>query len=100
MGQLVQIDDVYFGWMSVFGVGGLLVVEGFFDFQMVVIMMMDCFVSFDYYVGYIGEKEICLEVFIIDGYLVWWKCSEVYVLLFSLFQVCGDVVDVVVVNMG
>ncbi|MBM6874019.1 DUF2510 domain-containing protein, partial [Lactobacillus crispatus] len=61
MGQSAQIDDVYPGWMSVSGVGGLPVAEGFSDPQTAATMMMDCFASSDYYAGYTGEKEIRSE---------------------------------------
>lgn len=100
MGQSAQIDDVYPGWMSVSGVGGLPVAEGFSDPQTAATMMMDCFASSDYYAGYTGEKEIRSVALTIDGHPAWWKRSEVYVSLPSLPQVRGDVVDVVVVNTG
>lgn len=68
MGQSAQIDDVYPGWMSVSGVGGLPVAEGFSDPQTAATMMMDCFASSDYYAGYTGEKEIRSEALTIDGH--------------------------------
>ncbi|MDO4411557.1 hypothetical protein [Cutibacterium sp.] len=86
--------------MSVSGVGGLPVAEGFSDPQTAASMMMDCFASSDYYMGYTGEKEIRSETLTVDGHPAWWKRSEVYVRLPNLPQVRGDVVDVVVVNTG
>ena len=100
IGQSAQIDDVYPGWMSVSGVGGLPVAEGFSDPQTAASMMMDCFASSDYYMGYTGEKEIHSAALTINGHPAWWKRSEIYVSLPNLPQVRGDVVDVVVVNTG
>lgn len=100
MGQSAQIDDVYPGWMSVSGVGGLPVAEGFSDPQTAASMMMSCFASSDYYMGYTGEKEIRSEALTVDGHPAWWKRSEIYVTLPNLPKVRGDVVDVVVVNTG
>ena len=86
--------------MSVSGVGGLPVAEGFSNPQTAASMMMDCFASSDYYMGYTGEREIRSQALTIGGHPAWWKRSEVYVSLPNLPQVRGDVVDVVVVNTG
>ncbi|WCC81018.1 hypothetical protein O6R08_03065 [Cutibacterium equinum] len=86
--------------MSVSGVGGLPVADGFSDPQTAASMMIDCFASSDYYFGYTGEQEIRSEALTVDGHPAWWKRSEIYVSLSHLPEVRGDVVDVVVVDTG
>lgn len=98
--QASQVDDVYPGWMSVSGVGGLPVADGFSDPQTAAAMMMDCFASSDYYQGYTGRKVITSQQMTVDGHAAWWMRDEIYVSLPNLPQVRGDVVDVVVVDTG
>ncbi len=95
-----QTDEVYSGWMSVVSLSALSVADGFEQPKASAYGVMSCFASSSYYNGFTGRKDISSEEVTISGHKAWHLRSEVYVNLPDLPQVRGDVVDVVVVDIG
>lgn len=98
--QQAQVDEVYPGWISTSGVGGLAVADGFREPKSAAHMMLDCFATSDYYRNFTGRSVVVDEAMTIDGHQAWWLREEVHVAMPDMPQVAGDVVDVVVVDTG
>lgn len=95
-----QTSTVYPGWFSLVSVGALSVADGFEQPKFSTQMMMSCFASSGYYRGFSGRRDVSSKPVEINGHQGWHLTSEIYVEMPSLPQVKGDVVDVVVVDLG
>lgn len=95
-----QTSTVYPGWFSLVSVGALSVADGFEQPKRSTQMMMSCFASSSYYLGFSGRKDLISQAVTISGKPGWRLRSEIYVDMPSLPQVKGDVVDVIVVDTG
>ncbi|MFT8395047.1 DUF2510 domain-containing protein [Propionibacterium sp.] len=93
-------DQVYPGWIANQSVGALNTVDGFTDIRTSAHQTMDCFASSGYYIGYTGRKVLVDQQYSVDGHQAWHMQADVYVTLSSLPQVKGDVVDIIVVDIG
>ena len=91
---------IYPGWFSLSGVGRLSADDGFDDPVAGAEMMMDCLTYSDLYYGFTGRTDITSEAVTISGHPGWHLRANVYVDLIDLPQVEGDVVDVIVVDLG
>lgn len=95
-----QTDTVYSGWFSLVSVGALSVADGFEQPKRSTQMMMSCFATSSYYLGYSGRKDLVSKAVTINGHAGWHLRSEIYVNMLNLPQVKGDTVDVIVVDLG
>ena len=99
--QHSQVDYVYADyWMSNVGVGSLANEDGFVDVRTAAWQNFSCFKTSGYYEGYIGDRTILDEAVSIDGHPAWRVRADVYVDLPRLPQVRGDVVDIIVIDLG
>ena len=97
-----QTDIVYhtdsLDWMSNIVVGLLSNADGFIDIATSAEQVLDCFASSDYYVGFTGRKDTMTgQQISISGYAAWHIQADIFV---SGQRVPGDVVDVIVVDLG
>ena len=95
-----QITQVYIGWMSNVGVGSLANSDGFVDIRTSAFQNLDCFKTSGYYQGYTGDATLLDQAVTIDGHSAWRIRAEVYVNMDTLPQVKGDVVDILVIDLG
>lgn len=95
-----QVKTIYPGWMSNVGVGALNHVDGFVDPRLAATQTLECFASSGYYQNFIGREDILNEAHSIDGHQGWRIRANVYVDHPELPQVKGDVVDIIVVDLG
>ncbi len=96
-----QVDYVYADyWMSNVGVASLANQDGFVDVRTAAWQNFSCFKTSGYYTGYVGDRTIVDEAVSIDGHPAWRVRAEVYVDLPDLPQVRGDVVDLIVIDLG
>lgn len=96
-----QVDYVYADyWMSNVGVASLANSDGFVDVRTSAWQNFSCFKTSGYYEGYIGDQTIKDEAVTIDGHPGWRVRADVYVDLPQLPQVRGDVVDIIVIDLG
>jgi len=93
-----QTDEVYSGWQSNIAVGLLSNADGFVDISSSAEMMMQCFASSGYYIGFIDRQDIIAgEQMTISGHAAWRIESNIYV---TGERVPGDVADIIVVDLG
>ncbi|MCL2783683.1 MAG: DUF2510 domain-containing protein [Propionibacteriaceae bacterium] len=93
-----QTDEVYYGWMSNIAVGLLSNADGFVDISTSAEQMMQCFASSGYYKDFTGRTDtIPGKQISVSGHPAWYIQSEIFV---SGQEVPGDVVDIVVVDLG
>ena len=96
-----QVDYVYADyWMSNIGVAALANRDGFIDVRTSAWQNFSCFKTSGYYTGYLGDQTIRDEAVTIDGHPAWRVRADVYVDLPALPQVRGDVVDIIVIDLG
>lgn len=87
-------------WFSVQAVGAVSVADGFEEPRNSARMMMSCFATSGYYSGFVARKDLLSEKVDVGGKPGWHLRSEVRVDMPELPQVEGDVIDVVVVDVG
>ena len=93
-----QVDQVYFDWMSNIAVGLLSNADGFVDISTSAELIMECFASSGYYIGFTGREDIIPgQQISISGHPAWHIQSNIYV---NGYPVPGDVVDIIVVDLG
>ena len=95
-----QVKTIYPGWMSNVGVGALNHVDGFTDPRLAATQTLECFASSGYYQYFTGREDLINEPYSIDGHQGWRIRANVYVDHPTLSQVKGDVVDIIVVDLG
>jgi hypothetical protein len=95
-----QYKDIYPGWISNIGVALLANVDGFTDVRSSAEMVMECLASSSYYVGFTDRVDMTNAATTINGHPAWHIRSQIHVSLANLPQVEGDVVDIIVVDLG
>lgn len=95
-----QMDTVHPGWMSNIGVGALNHVDGFVEPRVAAVRTLECFASSGYYLDFTGRSTTLDQAVTIDGHPGWRIRAEVRVAIPELPQVAGDVVDIIVVDLG
>lgn len=95
-----QVDDVRPGWVSNVGVGQLNAVDGFTDPQTAARQSMECFASSGYYTGFTHRVDLIGEATTISGFPAWRMRSEVHIESPVMPEIDGDVVDIIVVDLG
>lgn len=99
-----QTDVVYeavtVSWFSMASVGALDIGDGFTEPNAATFQVMSCFATSEYYSGYAGRQDILSEQFNVGEFTGWHLRTEIYVNMDDLPQVEGDIVDVVVVDLG
>lgn len=96
----VQIDEVRPGWISNIGVGQLNAVDGFDNAQVAARQTMECFASSGYYLNFTHRIDLVNEETTVDGHPAWRLRSEVHISTTTMPEIDGDVVDVIVVDLG
>jgi len=91
---------IYANWVSLISVGLLAKDEGFTDPKMAASRIMDCLSRSSYYVAYTGRKDISNQAVTINGHPGRYLRTNVLVSLTGQPTIKGDVVDVVVVDLG
>ena len=95
-----QVKSIYPTWMSNVGVGALNNKDGFTDLRVSATQTLDCFASSGYYLDFIGRENLIDEATTVDGRPAWRIRANVFVHNPDLPQVKGDVVDIIVVDLG
>lgn len=99
-----QTDVVYtsaaVSWFSMASLGALDLGDGFTEPKASTFQVMSCFATSEYYSGYSGRQDKLSEEFNVGGHKGWHLRTEIYVNMPSLPQVDGDIVDVIVVDLG
>lgn len=95
-----QMDTVRPGWVSNIGVGQLNAEDGFLDPQTAARQSMECFASSGYYLNFTERIDLANEATTISGYPAWWIRSEVHIESADMPEIDGDVVDIIVVDLG
>ncbi len=95
-----QMDTVRTGWMSNIGVGQVNASDGFVDPQTAARQSMECFASSGYYLNFTHRVDLVNEATTISGYPAWRMRSEVHIDSPDMPEIDGDVVDIIVVDLG
>lgn len=95
-----QVDEVRPGWISNIGVGQLNAVDGFTDPQTAARQSMECFASSGYYIGFTHRVDLASEATTIGGHPAWRIRSEVHIQSDSMPEIDGDLVDIIVIDLG
>lgn len=95
-----QVTQVRPGWMSNVGVGQLNAVDGFDNPQVAARQSMECFASSGYYSGFTHRIDLMDEATTVDGYPAWRLRSEVHIESAQMPEIDGDLVDIIVVDLG
>ena len=95
-----QVKEIYPGWMSNVGVAALNNEDGFTDLRVSATQTLDCFASSGYYLYFTGRETLLDEAMTVDGRPAWRIRAKVFVDSPDLPQVDGDVVDIIVVDLG
>lgn len=90
--------EITFGWQSNLSVGEVLRSEGFSDPRSTAEQLMGCLASSDLYRGFSGREDLVDESFTLDGDGGWRITANVFV--DSQGDIKGDVVDVIVLDLG
>lgn len=92
------IKTITSGWMSNLSVGEVKRSEGFADPRTTAAQLMDCLASSGLYLGFTGREDLLDESFTLDGHGGWRMTAEVHV--GNQGDILGDVVDVIVLDLG
>ncbi len=92
------IRTITFGWMTNLSVGEVKRSEGFKDPRSTATQLMGCLASSGLYYGFTGRLDLTDEAFTLDGQGGWRIRAEVRV--DNQGDIEGDVVDVVVLDLG
>ncbi len=95
-----QVDEVRPGWISNIGVGQLNTVDGFADPQTAARQTLECFATSGYYLGLTHRVDLLSEPATVDGFPAWRMRSEVHIQSSEMPEIEGDVVDIIVVDLG
>lgn len=90
--------EIVWGWQSNISVGEVLRSEGFSDPRTTASQLMGCLASSDLYRGFTGREDLVDESFTLDGNGGWRITADV--LVNSQGDIKGDVVDVIVLDLG
>lgn len=93
-----EIKSITPTWMSVNAVGLVKKSDGFTTPQRAARAAMSCFGTSGYYRGFTGRKDIKSESYQVNGHATHWLRAEVYVN--DQGDIQGDVIDIVVVDLG
>ncbi|MGI5951274.1 MAG: DUF2510 domain-containing protein [Brooklawnia sp.] len=94
------IDFVRDGWISNIGVGTLNAVDGFVSPETSARQTLECFASSGYYLNYTHRVDLINEATTVSGYPAWRMRSEVHIDSGYMPEIDGDVVDIIVVDLG
>lgn len=86
------------GWISSISVGGLRHSDGFGEPRLAAEQMMSCIASSSLFSTFTGRNDLLDEAIRLDGYPGWRITTEVFVS--SPEEVDGDIVDVIVLDIG
>ncbi len=92
------IRTITSGWMSNLSAGEVLRSEGFTDPHSTASQLMGCLASSGLYFGFTGRQDLTDEPFTLDGQGGWRIRAEVHV--DNQGDILGDVVDVIVLDLG
>jgi hypothetical protein len=95
-----QYKVIYPTWISDSGVALLSNADGFTDIGPSAEQIMECFASSGYYDDFSGRVDLVDEQTTISGHAAWHIESEIHIDDPTLPDVAGDVVDVIVVDLG
>ncbi len=90
--------EIVFGWQSNVSVGEVKRSEGFAEPRSTASQLMGCLASSDLYRGFTGREDLSDASFILDGDGGWRITANVFV--DSQGDIQGDVVDVIVLDLG
>lgn len=93
-----QIKTITTGWMSNLSVGYVKRSEGFTSPRQTAASLMSCLASSDLYLGFTGREDFRNEAYAVDGRRGWRMTANVYV--GNQGSIKGDVVDIIVVDLG
>lgn len=94
-----QLRTIQPEWFAMFAVGALSVVDGFEQPQQAAEAVMQCTATSDFYEGFTARKDVHAKAMTISGRPAWSVRAEIYVET-PRTTLPGDVVDVVVVDLG
>ncbi len=95
-GQELRIQP---DWFAMFAVGALSVVDGFEHPEQAAEAVMQCTATSNFYEGFTGRKDLHAKAMTVSGRPAWSVRAEIYVDT-DRTTLPGDVVDVVVVDLG
>jgi len=95
-GQLLTIQPE---WFAMFAVGALSVVDGFEQHEQAAEAVMQCTATSTFYEGFTARKDLHAKAMTVSGRPAWSVRAEIYVDTKRTI-LPGDVVDVVVVDLG
>lgn len=90
--------EIVFGWQSNVSVGEVKRSEGFSDPRSTATQLMGCMASSGLYLGFTGREDLIDESFTLDGDGGWRITADV--LVDSMGAIKGDVVDIIVLDLG
>ncbi len=90
----------YTEWMSNIAVGQLNAEDGFTNAQYAARQTMECLASSGYFTDFTKRVDLRSEPYKVGDYRGWRMTSEVHVSSTDLPQIEGDIVDVIVVDLG
>lgn len=94
------VDSVRPGWISNIGVGTLNAVDGFVSPELAARQTLECFASSGYYVNFTHRVDLLNESTTVSGFPAWHMRSEVHIESADMPEIDGDVVDIIVVDLG
>ncbi|MGB3956158.1 MAG: DUF2510 domain-containing protein [Brooklawnia sp.] len=94
------IDPVRPGWISNIGVGTLNAADGFVSPEISARQTLECFASSGYYMNFTNRVDLMDEATTISGYPAWRMRAEVRIRSADMPEIEGDVVDIIVVDLG
>lgn len=95
-----QTDEVRPGWISNIGLGQLNAEDGFNNAQIAARQTMECFASSGYYENFTNRVDLRSEAMQVGSYYAWRMTSEVHISSPLMPEIEGDIVDVIVVDIG
>ena len=90
--------EIVWGWQSNVSAGEVKRSEGFSDPRSTASQLMGCLASSDLYLGFSGREDLVDESFVLDGDGGWRITANVFI--DSQGDIKGDVVDVIVLDLG
>ncbi|EPH02529.1 hypothetical protein HMPREF1531_01837 [Propionibacterium sp. oral taxon 192 str. F0372] len=96
----VQLDNVRPGWVSNIGVGQVNAEDGFTDAQTTARQTIECFSTTHYYEKFTHRVDLINEQTTVSGKFAWHARAEVHVNNPSMPEIDGDVVDVLIIDVG